>query len=786
MPSTSVVVTGMGLVSALGCGADKTWRAMRAGATGLGPLTRFPSSRCGHFPVGEVKGDPAALGAPPAGSRSDQLAHLAVREALESARLAAWETARLARTGIVVGATVGGIQDSERFLAGLIRDKTARFDLLTHHAIACSAAGCARTFGLGGPCATVSTACASGATAIAMAGDLLEAGEADVVVATGVDTLCGLTLNGFGSLLLLDPEGCRPFDAERAGLSLGEGAAALVLEPADAARRRGAPVLARLAGWGRSCDAHHMTAPDPEGRGALSAMRDAIARAGLSPADIDYVNAHGTGTRDNDVAEAKALRRLFGDRLPPVSSSKGWFGHTLAACGAIEAVVTLLAIRDGLLPPNPRFSREDPEIGITPVTAFREAPVRHALSNSFGFGGNNAALVFASADADAAAVPTTPTPSAPLAVLGIGVVSPAGTSSAEVAAAARGALPAPATRKTAPPLPEADHPVRACPKLPEARRLPPARRRRLSRLLEMTITAARDAAAEAPSCPPEETAVLVGTGLGCLEDTVAFLRNRIENDERNPMPARFIHSVHNALASRTAIEVGARRMNGTTVQNEVSFEAALWQARRLIERGEARRVLVGAADELNDCALAAREHWRRGDKTAGVPPGEVAAMVALGPDDPAATARVAAVALGRLARDAKGDADIEAECDWIGDVLSRAGQDPRSMDLLLVGAGGTSRNDDLYAAVAEALGRRRGRPIPVGAYKPLCGDACAASAFGFVVAAGVVGGKIPPRALLPDPARAGADADRPARRVLLYTLDRDGAKGLCCVLGRET
>src|SRR5213075_549963 len=179
-----------------------------------------------------------------------------------------------------------------------------------------------------------------------------------------------------------------------AGMSLGEGAAIIVIESEEHAARRGAQVLARLSGWGMSCDAHHATAPHPQGAGAVQAMQSALHRASLRTNNIEYVNAHGTATRDNDVAEGNALKTVFGARLPPISSTKRFFGHALAASGAIEAVVCVEALRHQEIPPNPGFTTLDPAIGIEPVTTLRSAPLTHVMSNSFGFGGNNAVLIF--------------------------------------------------------------------------------------------------------------------------------------------------------------------------------------------------------------------------------------------------------------------------------------------------------------------------------------------------------------------------------------------------------
>src|SRR5258706_10509227 len=242
-----------------------------------------------------------------------------------------------------------------------------------------------------------------------------------MMLAGGADCLSRMTWGGFHSLLLVDASGCRPFDAHRAGMSLGEGAAVLVLEAEETARQRGAALLARLSGWGASCDAYHITAPHPEGAGALAAMQAALHRAGLTPPSIDYVNAHGTGTRDNDLAETKALKKLFGNRVPPFSSTKRIFGHALAASGAVEAVVCVEALRRQQLPPNPGFTTPDLSIGLEPIAAMRPAKLTHAMSNSFGFGGNNCVLIFSRPETPALTPVSQP---AEISIVGLGVIGP--------------------------------------------------------------------------------------------------------------------------------------------------------------------------------------------------------------------------------------------------------------------------------------------------------------------------------------------------------------------------
>jgi 3-oxoacyl-(acyl-carrier-protein) synthase len=375
-----VAVTGLGLLSGLGRGTDAHAGALERGASGLGRLTLFTLEGIAQSPVGQV--DPAHL--EPGLSRSCALALAAAADALAGA------TPR-GEGLLALGITTGGIFESEQhYRKHRGRAGEPDRELLKRHDAGTVLDTLARRLHLSGERQTFSTACSSSANAIGYAAARVADGL-PWALAGGVDSLCRLTYGGFHALKLLAPEPCRPFDAHRHGLNLGEGAAFLLLEPAGLTARR---PLARVRGWGCTSDAYHMTAPHPEGDGAYRAMVAALADAGLSPAEVDYVNAHGTATPANDAAEGKALARLFGERTPWVSSTKGATGHTLGAAGALEAALCVLCLERGLYPPTRGLTEADPTIAVRHVPKEgRRAPLRVALSNSFGFGGNNAALV---------------------------------------------------------------------------------------------------------------------------------------------------------------------------------------------------------------------------------------------------------------------------------------------------------------------------------------------------------------------------------------------------------
>ena len=395
-----MVVTGIGCVTALGNGRDSTWAGIREARCGIGPMTLFDVSGYRTQTAAQAwEFDPSQT-VPKAtrrrSSRADQLADAAASEALADAGINDSDRNSIA---VVLGAGAGGMLEAEGFhralLAGTWRGR--RLSSLVSHSPSAATDFVALRQRLGGPRATISTACSSSATAIGYAADLVRSGHAPLALAGGAEALCHLTYSGFNSLRAVDPGHCRPFDKNRAGLSLGECGAMLLLEDADRARSRGATIYAEVAGYATSGDAHHMTAPDPGGGGAVRAIQGALQDAELSAGDVDYVNAHGTGTPANDSAETLAIRGALGKRAEeiPVSSSKSQIGHCLGAAGAIEAVITALSIHAGFIPATVGLETADPACDLDFVPGRpRAGTIRAALSNSFAFGGNNTVLVF--------------------------------------------------------------------------------------------------------------------------------------------------------------------------------------------------------------------------------------------------------------------------------------------------------------------------------------------------------------------------------------------------------
>jgi 3-oxoacyl-[acyl-carrier-protein] synthase II len=384
-----VVVTGLGAVSPFGIGVKAFWQGITSGACAIRPITLIDTEGFRSRIAAEV---PGSLGPSARRARADRLALAAAREALDDARLAADERREAA---LMVGAVGGGMLEVEawywaRWRGAREYPRAVHATLPTSHADVL-----AWRLGVEGPRETVVAACSSGAASIAMAAELIADGVVTHALAGGADALTRICYMGFNALRLLDPEPCRPFDRQRRGMSLGEGAAFLVLEDADSARARGATVYAELAGHAMTTDAFHITSPHPEGQGMIGAMRAALAAAGTAPSEVAYVNAHGTGTSQNDRIEALALRAVFGEGGVLVSSTKSMIGHTMAAAGSLEALATVLAMTHGVVPPTVHLTSPDPDIPFDCVAGVaREAALPAAMSNSFGFGGQNVTLAF--------------------------------------------------------------------------------------------------------------------------------------------------------------------------------------------------------------------------------------------------------------------------------------------------------------------------------------------------------------------------------------------------------
>jgi len=403
------VVTGVGLVSPLGIGTQANWEALSAGQSGIGSITRFDASQFSARIAGEVKGfDPLQFVDKKDVKKMDvfiQLAIAAADFAMADATLTVSPECAT-RTGVFIASGIGGFSTIEREHKALLEGGPRRISpFFIPAAIINLAAGqVSIRFGAKGPNSATCTACSASAHAIGDAFEIIRRNDADVMIAGGSEAaITPMGVGGFAAMRALstrndDPQrASRPFDKDRDGFVMGEGAGVIILEELEFARRRGASIYAELVGYGMSADAYHITAPSEDGDGGMRVMQAAIKQTGIEPADVDYINAHGTSTPYNDKLETLAIKRLFGDhaRTLAISSTKSMTGHLLGAAGGLEAGITVLAIRNQLIPPTINLEAPDPECDLDYVpNVKRAAAIQYALSNSFGFGGTNGALLF--------------------------------------------------------------------------------------------------------------------------------------------------------------------------------------------------------------------------------------------------------------------------------------------------------------------------------------------------------------------------------------------------------
>ena len=387
----------MGVISALGCGIETTADRLVRSESGVGRM-RYLNTVHTEIPVAEVPFSDAdlreMLAIAPGFSitRTSLLGRVALREAVEMARLKGNDDQRVA---FLSGTTVGGMEKSEQFYKDFLTNDLRNEYIALHDCGACTDMIAQEFPGRITMQTTISTACSSAANAIIFGADLLRCGRTDLVIAGGTECLSKFHLDGFNTLMILDSEPCKPCDKYRPGLNLGEGAAYVVMETRENAAHRGVQPICQLSGYANQCDAYHQTASSPEGEGAFLAMSKALQSANLKPTDIDYINAHGTGTPNNDESEGKAMMRVFGDKVPLVSSTKAYTGHPTSAAGGIESVISILALTRNFVPANLNFSEKIDTLNFTPVTeTITNIKLQHVLCNSFGFGGNDSSCIF--------------------------------------------------------------------------------------------------------------------------------------------------------------------------------------------------------------------------------------------------------------------------------------------------------------------------------------------------------------------------------------------------------
>lgn len=539
-----IAITGIGLVSAIGTNCSETLQSLLAERSGIASMSQLNSVHSDIL-VGEVPYSneqlKALLGVNEPMPRTSLLGLMAAREALQMAKL----TNDFA---FISGTTVGGMDLTEQHWIDYAKG-TATENIPLHEAGE-STNIIAKHLAPFTFIATPSTACSSALNAIMLGANLLRTGQAKQVLAGGAESLSKFHLNGFNTLMILDKQPCRPFDANRNGLNLGEGAGYLLLENEADALARGAKILGYISGYANTCDAFHQTASSENGEGAYLAMSGALQMAKIRPSDIDYINAHGTATPNNDLSESAALKRIFGDSMPAVSSTKAFTGHTTSASGGLEAAICVLAMQHGFIPANLRWEQTAEGL-ITPVTHTQHRPLHHILCNAFGFGGNESSLVISAEGIDLSEAP---------------LIDISESRSLEI---------------------NDDTDIAQYVSPAEARRMTPQTRR--------IVAAAKRAMSEANIDSPD--AIVCATQYGCMFQSMRFLQDMIDSDEQQLKPTPFIQSTHNTIASLIAILTGNHGYNATYSQGKQSLDCALKDIQTQLSLGLINNALVLEFDE---------------------------------------------------------------------------------------------------------------------------------------------------------------------------------------------
>ncbi len=571
-----IAITGIGAISAIGRNCAETLQSLLDERSGIGAM-RLLGSVHTDLPVGEVPLTDAELKhiAGVADSepmpRTSLLGIIAAREALEQAGLNEKMVNGLA---FISGTTVGGMDLTEQHWQDYALGKASE-NIRLHEAGESTNAIARQLSTLNSQLSTLnfiatpSTACSSALNAIMLGSNLLRTGQVKAALVGGAESLSKFHLNGFNTLMILDHAPCRPFDADRHGLNLGEGAGYLFIEPEEDAIARGATILGYIGGYANTCDAYHQTASSDNGEGALLAMSGALRMAGLQPADIDYVNAHGTATPNNDLSESAALRRLFGSNLPAISSTKAFTGHTTSASGGLEAAICVLAMQRGFIPANLNWSTTAEGL-ITPVTHTLHQPLKHILCNAFGFGGNESSLIISNEGIDLSEAP---------------LIDISKYRTVEISQ---------------------DIDVSAYVTAAESRRMTPQTRR--------IVAAARRAMAESGITTPD--AIVCATQWGCMLQSMRFLQDIIDSGEQQLKPTPFIQSTHNTIASLIAILTGNHGYNSTYSQGKQSLDCALADIQTQMSLGLIQTAMVIEFDEQVDVWDAVLQHI--GDSTQNI------------------------------------------------------------------------------------------------------------------------------------------------------------------------
>lgn len=575
-----VVIGACGLCSSLGANLEENLRSIFNSTDFFEKNDVFESPKYSEKLVGVAHKIPD-LKLPKSYSKCAKMLCAAVDEALQSAKIP--EEIK-EETGVFLGTSIGGIFQVENELLNFRQNLTDKIPSLRDYECSALADIVAKTFEFKGMRMSFSTACSSSGLALDAALKAIKQGECKAAIVCGVDALSRITVNGFGSLLLLSKSKSKPFDKFRDGINLGEGAGAILLLEKSCAKSLGIKPIATLNSTACSCDAYHATAPHPEGEGASQAMSKALECAKISPNAISAIFAHGTGTDGNDSAEFKAMQKVFGEKIPPYLSIKGLLGHTLGASGIINAIVSAKCVENNFLPKSAGFGVAPEYISQPPNLVSQNIQLDCVLTSSLGFGGNNASAVISKFKSEEIDLAECENFAKEFYLKSVGLVSPLGNSESEffknLSDGKSGNL---------------------CDCNSILKEIPPLKKRRFARMQQMALESAKQALLN-QKFDEKDTCVCFATGLGMTQETSKFIENVIESREEKPMPSSFTNSVHNAPSSAIANSEKIKGLNSAITAKEASFEAALMQTKFEFSSSSASSSLIVATDEKSSYA----------------------------------------------------------------------------------------------------------------------------------------------------------------------------------------
>jgi 3-oxoacyl-(acyl-carrier-protein) synthase len=720
---TKVVVTGIGIISSIGNNLEETYNSLIQKKSGISKINILETVRNDEFLLGEINLtqkqliELAEVDANLAWTRTALLGVIAAKQAIKDSNIEPSNNMAL-----VSASTVGGMDRSELFYKDFLGKAKHKNHIDTHHA-GNSTEMIADICGINGLITTISTACSSSLNSIMFGSRLIKNGKTKSAIVGGTDALSKFTLNGFNTLMILDKDRCRPFDESRRGLNLGEGAAYLVLEEEESAKAAGKKIYAEVRGYANANDAHHQTASSENGEGPFLAMKNALKEAELEASQINYINAHGTGTENNDLTESIAIKRLFGENHPPFSSTKAFTGHTLGAAGVIESVFSILALNNKVAFPSMNFISQGEGIEVKPITELINLEnANHVITNSFGFGGNDSSVIFSAENNSEKSSKIKNSKS--IFINGMGCVSPQNTLGntglySEII--------------------ETESKYLTIQKPNYRDFINPKLLRRMSKIVKMGIVASKTALENSQLEKPD--AIITSTGMGCQVDTEKFLNSMIENNEGLLTPTSFIQSTHNTVGGAIALGQQNHNYNLTYVHRTFSFETALLDSLLLINESKAKNILLGGFDEITEESwlIKTKINFYKteptknlnllNDKQQGALAGEGSSFFVLSDEkDKNTKAEVLAV---EMFYKPKSEKDIQIK---ISEFLNENSLTSDDIDLVILGLNGDCKFDEIYKNLESELFANNTTAF----YKHLCGEYDTSSAFATYLAAEII------------------------------------------------